>query len=107
MRSNIRFKSGFSNKINPRNRLSLVRKNEIRNENPWPFEPRVKGDSFWPKRAISGSSIYPDARKFLKMCWYSSYMVFLRRNWYKYVRVQPQTLKHAYTCMYLGFLGSI
>ena len=57
-----------SNRINPRNRLSLVRIDEIHNENPWLFQPRRKWDCVWPKRAISGSPIYPVARTFLKIC---------------------------------------
>ena len=55
-----------SNRINSRNILSLVRKDEIHNENPSLFQSRRKWDCVWPKRAISGSPIYPVARKFFK-----------------------------------------
>ena len=44
------------------------------------LEPQRKWDCFWPKRAISGSPIYPLAIKFLKKCAFD-----INSTWYFYL----------------------
>ena len=67
MCSNIRVKTlNILNPANPRNRISLVRKDAIHNKNPWLFKPRRKRDCFQPKREIFSSLILSSYNKIPK-----------------------------------------